>query len=200
MYKTVFISHSKDDPNLGFFQRVFAALPIESIWMELEDIKPPPYISIIENVNRSDALFVLISEHLLDKQHTNNWVSFEVGLAANREKVSETGLTASSSHGLDVYVFESIDQHTPFAVPYFTHFMRYPKENKFETWLKNQLKNANLSYAGFSIQCSWDKCKKEFNYLSRFFTNFYFCPACSGEVIFKTKYENMSASGLDELA
>lgn len=197
MYRTVFISHSRYDPNLDFFHKVFSAVPITAIWMEFEDITAPPYLSIRDNVNKSDALFVLLSEHLVDKQHTNNWVSFEVGLAANRTKVFEKDSKNLNIQGLDVYVFEPIDQHIAFTVPYFTHFMRYRNNDQAFIWLRNMLRGNKLSTSGFSIHCPWASCKIEFNYLSRFYTDSYYCPACGGEVIFKKSYKDID---LDKLS
>jgi len=177
MYKTVFISHSRYDPNLDFFQKIFSALPIESVWMEFEDIQPPPYLSIKNNVNKSDALFVLLSQHLVDKQHTSNWVSFEVGLATNRE--------------LDIYVFEPIDENVNFAVPCFTHYMRYPTNVNALKWLKDRLKDGSIAKSGVSITCPHRDCLIQFQYLSRLYTDSYFCPACRREVTFTKSYKDI---------
>ncbi|MFC2024338.1 hypothetical protein ACFLTJ_02000 [Chloroflexota bacterium] len=133
MYRRVFISHSKFDPNIDFFHRVFSGAPAEAIWMEFEDIKSPPYLAIKDNVNSSDAIFVLLSEHLVDKQHTSNWVSFEVGLAANRTISDKTG---KNTKDMDVFVFEPLDKKIDFAVPYFTHYMRYPISDAAFKWLR----------------------------------------------------------------
>jgi hypothetical protein len=182
MYKTVFISHSRYDANLDFFHKIFSAVPIESVWMEFEDIKPPPSLSIKDNVNRSDALFVLLSQHLVDKQHTSNWVSFEVGLAANRK--------------CEIYVFEPIDEHVDFAVPYFTHYMRYRTTENTLKWLRDGLRNGSIVEYGVSIKCPYNDCLIQFNYLSRLYTDSYYCPACRREVYFTKSYKDID---LDKL-
>jgi len=160
------------------------------MWMEFEDVTAPPYLSIRDNVNKSDALFVLLSEHLVDKQHTNNWVSFEVGLAANQERPETNGKAMHSPFGLDIYVFEPLDQHIDFAVPYFTHYMRYPTTEAAFKWLRDRLRDGSLARSGFSISCAWEDCKITFDYLSRFYTDSYYCPACRREVIFKKSYKD----------
>lgn len=182
MYKTVFISHSKYDPNLNFFHKIFSALSIESVWMEFEDIQPPPQLSIKDNVNRSDALFVLLSQHPIDKQYTNNWVSFEVGLATNRE--------------LDIYVFEPIDENVNFAIPFFTHYMRYPATEAAFKWLRDRLRGGSLASSGVTISCPQDDCKIVFHYLSRLYTDSYFCPACKREVVFQKSYKDIDLDNM----
>ena len=179
-YSKVFISHSKRGPNLGFFQSLFAMLRIESTWIELEDVVPPSSVYIREQVNKSDAVFVLLSQPLTELPHTNNWVAFEVGLAAN-----------CGARGLDVWVFELLDEHVDFAVPYFTHYMRYRVGRNALTWLRDRLRDTKAEDIGIPTQCAYSDCKIAFSYLSRYFTNDYYCPACRRPSYFKTKYEDI---------
>lgn len=126
MYKKVFISHSRLDPRVDFFHKIFSGLETKAIWAEYEDIYDfkwdrSPWEKIREQVNASDAVFVLLSHPLLNLVHTNNWVSFEIGLAANSRKL----LQPRNLAGLDVYVFEPIDEQIDFPVPYCTYYMLY---------------------------------------------------------------------------
>lgn len=183
MYRTVFISHSKDDPNLEFFHKVFSGLPIESIWMEFEEIEPPPFLSIRDKVNRSDALFVLLSEYLVSRQHTNNWVSLEVGLAANRERSNVSPKDNQGKLGLDVWVFEPLGKDISFAVPYCTYYMRYKPSRNSIKLLKNILRYEFPEKLGVTLTCPWDDCNGSFNYLrspTRLSspTHSINCPAC----------------------
>src|SRR2546426_10153762 len=109
----IFVSHSKDDPNLPFFAEAFAASPVKGVYMELEDIKPPPWSIIKEYVTRSTATFVLLSKPLRRFRygHTRNWIDFEVGL--------------SCAAGKPVWVFEPQGQKIGFAVPYCTYYCVY---------------------------------------------------------------------------
>ena len=187
MYETVFISHSKDDPNLGFFHKVFSGLPIESVWMEFEKIEPPPFLSIRDNVNRSDALFVLLSEYLVDRRYTSNWCSFEVGLAANRERLNVASNSARAKLGLDVWVFEPLGKDISFAVPYCTYYMRYKPSTNSIKLLKNILRHEFPEKLGITLTCLWDDCKISFNYLrspTRLSspTHSLNCPACRREM------------------
>lgn len=177
MYGTVFISHSKYDPNADFFHRVFSGLKTDSVWMEYEDIIPPPWETIRTNVNGSDAIFVLLSTPLLNQVHTNNWVSFEVGLAANSRKL----LQPANLAGLDVYVFEPKDKQIEFPVPYCTHYMLYEKTDEEIRFLKEMIKEAPLEPDVEFITCPYDSnCGVTFYLLSNIES--FACPACRGDI------------------
>lgn len=180
MYKTVFISHSKHDPNVDFFHRVFSGLKTDAIWMEYENIDPPPWKTIRENVNKSDAVFVLLSSPLLYQIHTNNWVSFEVGLAANCRKIL-------SPLGLDVYVFEPRYQLVDFPVPYCTHYMLYEQTTEELKYLKKMIKESPSIYYGEPISCPHQEdCGITFGLLTFRLPpediEHFFCPACRKEI------------------
>ena len=173
-YKKVFISHSKWDPHLEFFQKLFAMLPIESKWLELESVFAPPSIYIREQINQSDAVFVLLSQPLVELPHTNNWVAFEVGLAAN-----------SGTQGLDVWVFEPRNEYIDFAVPYLTHYMRYLSGRHTLRLLRDRLRDKKPESIGTPIRCSHSDCNIAFNYLGGFLSKGFYCPACRQLVHFE---------------
>jgi hypothetical protein len=114
----IFISHSQDDPNLGFFHKAFSATEVKAIWMEFEDITPPAWATIAKNVRESSSLFVILNKSLNQDQyeHTKNWVSFEVGLACMAKK--------------PVWVFEPFDEEILFVVPYLTHLAKFEPDNR----------------------------------------------------------------------
>ena len=173
MYKKVFISHSKDDPHLDFFHKVFSGIATESIWMELENLTSPPYACIREKLNQCDAVFVLLSKHILSKPHTANWVSFEIGLAANRQV--STMLTRKK--GLDVYVFEPLSERIDFAVPYCTYYMPYYDRGIDEIqYIKELIRDAPLHRKGFKVQCPHYDCRLEFKLLTN--VEVLACPSC----------------------
>ena len=184
MYKKVFISHSRHDPNLSFFKEIFAILPTESKWMELENIEPPPSLSIRREINESDAVFVLLSEELVDLQHTSNWVSFEVGLAANHNLSEDASGNNKEKQRLDVWVFEPLDKDIAFAVPYLTHYMRYYLAQETTTWLRDRLRDRTPQNVGMPMECPYGDCRIAFNYLSRYYTDELSCPACRRSIHF----------------
>jgi len=178
MYETVFISHSKDDPNLDFFHKIFSAVATKAIWMEFEDIEPPPYCSIRDNINRSDAIFVLLSKFLIDRQYTNNWVSFEVGLAVNCKRSNVAPKKAEPKQGLHVWLFEPLDEPVDFAIPYCTYYMRYQPDKMTLKRVKLALEGAPSDALGVPATCQWDDCKLTFYYLTKDYRKSFQCPAC----------------------
>lgn len=177
IYNTVFISHSKDDPNTDFFHQVFSQLDAKSIWMEFENISAPPFVSIRDQVNDSDALFVLLSDHLIGLAHTNNWVSFEVGLAANLN-MSRSSSQELSTIGLPVWVFEPLDKDIHYTVPYCTHYMKYKSEPLAVRWLCEILEDpSSKGGIGVKLVCPNINCRLSFFYLSAH-TKTLACPAC----------------------
>jgi len=184
VYKKVFISHSKHDPNLSLFKEIFAMLPTESKWMELENVEPPPALSIRREINESDAVFVLLSENLVDLQHTSNWVSFEVGLASNRTPPEHAAMSASGRSGLDIWVFEPLEKTVRFPVPYLTHYMRYPLDQGAVKWLRDVLRDSDPRHLGMATECPYEDCKISFRYLSRLYTDDLWCPACRNYIRF----------------
>ena len=190
MYNVVFISHSKNDPNLDFFHKIFSGLQTRSVWMEFENINPPPSFFVRDNVNNSDAIFVLLSKYLIDQQHTNNWVSFEVGLAVNCKKTNISSEHGHNEPGLDVWVFEPLDEDINFAVPYCTYYMRYEPTLERLKWLRDMLRgDTTTGRFGVPVTCPYKDCKLGFNYLSRFYTDSLNCPACRRDIHFEKSYK-----------
>lgn len=111
MVPQVFMSHSKEDPGVPFFAKAFLGSGVTCRAMELEDIQPPPWRHIRDEMSRSQAVFVLLSDALLRLRHTANWIAMEVGLACTRN--------------LPVWVFEPVGADVDFSVPYCTHQARY---------------------------------------------------------------------------
>ncbi len=181
LYNTVFISHSKDDPNLAFFQNLFSQLKAKSVWMEFENISSPPFVSIRDMVNQSDAIFVLLSNYLIERPYTNNWVSFEIGLAANSNLYKDKDGKLKAL-GLDVWVFEPMDKNISYSVPYCTHYMKYQTIPEEVRSLRDRLEARSSDYeVGVRIICPNKDCGLSFVYLSAH-TKKLTCPACRKEM------------------
>jgi hypothetical protein len=181
MYQSVFISHSKDDPHLDFFHKVFSGLNTKAVWMEFEGIRPPAYQSIKNFVNASNALFVLLSSPLLDieKRYTANWVSFEIGLAANWR--SPFLIPRLLQDRIDVYVFEPLEDPIDFAVPYCTYYMPYTDSTEYLQFLRELIQNAPQHNKGEPVKCPYPNCQVEFKLLTKI-ENFV-CPTCRRGII-----------------
>ena len=179
MYNQVFISHSKDDPNLDFFHKIFSGIKTNSVWMEFEEISSPPYKTIMRKVNESDAIWVLLSNYLLRRRYTATWVSFEIGLAANHPKPILP--LFAPKIGIEVYVFEPYTC-VNFPIPYCTYYMPYEGNMKELKFLRGVIEAApSLGNVGIPVRCPYSDCAIEFKLLKDV-RQLVVCPACRREV------------------
>lgn len=142
--------------------------------MEFEDINPPPYAHIMDELNQCDAIFVLLSDNILSQPHTHNWVSFEIGLAANYKSLPF--FPTFGQKGLDVFVFEPFSKRVDFAVPYCTYYMLYDKSIEEIKFLKELIKDAPYHSKGVEVQCPYDDCRLKFKLLTSI--EDFICPSC----------------------
>ena len=113
----IFISHSKRDAKtVAAFSNVFARTTIRAILAEFENYLIPPWIQIKDYVQQSSALFVLLSPHLSGSPFTQNWLSYEVGLACGMNK--------------PVWVYEHLQNPVQFPIPYLTDYVLYDPSSR----------------------------------------------------------------------
>jgi hypothetical protein len=113
----IFISHSKRDAEtIATFCNIFARTTIRARLAEFEAYAIPPWFQIKNYVQQSSALFLLLSPHLTGTPYTQNWVSYEVGLACALNK--------------PVWVYEAASNTAMFPVPYFTDYVFYDPRNR----------------------------------------------------------------------
>lgn len=93
------------------FDQVFAGTNVHAIRAEFESYNVPPWNAIKGWMESSSTLFLLIGPNLKSTDYTQNWVSFEVGLAAGM--------------GREIWVFEQNGREVHFPVPYLDHYMLY---------------------------------------------------------------------------
>jgi hypothetical protein len=176
----VFLSHSKEDPRMRFFERACSLAGVELREMELETPEFPPWKSIWREIASSEILFVSLSEPLmkLDYRHTQNWIDYEVGLACAR--------------GLPVWVFEPFETPVNFPVPYCTHSWRLSHDDVENVkWLKSELelmRERGVARFGLhpfpkarhdgnpAIRCPNGRCGLEFFQMN--LSGDFFCPSC----------------------
>lgn len=113
----IFVSHSQHDKDIRMsFDEIFARTGVKSICMEFEQMYPPAWQNIRNQVSSSDAVFLLLGPNIRRCIHTQNWVAFEVGLAC--------------AFGKEVWVFEQYGSYIEFPVPYLTDYMLYDLNNR----------------------------------------------------------------------
>lgn len=108
---TIFISHSKKDEDLvltmkGTLKNV-GHTPIIEEFIPAEEQKPVPYEEIRDNVEKSEFLFLFLTDNVVSTPFTQNLVSYEVGLASANSKL---------------FVFERIGTPIEFPIPYLTDY------------------------------------------------------------------------------
>lgn len=116
MVDQIFISHSsKDIDIINFFLEKFSGSGIKPILMEYEKGENNRKLTanyIIEEIQRSKAVFVILTQNITKYEHTQNWVAFEIGVAAARRPQ------------IPVIVFR--EQEVNFPVPFLTHYFSQP--------------------------------------------------------------------------
>jgi len=128
---SIFISHSKKDWNIiQVFLNAFNGTGVRPILMEYERYVNPPWSEIKNAIGQSSALFVLLGTNLKSSDYTQNWVSYEVGVADTLNR--------------PIWVFEDINNTVRFPIPNVHHYMLY---NPSQLDSMNYLRTVIGSYA-----------------------------------------------------
>lgn len=89
---------------------------MQAVFEEFENYVIPPWIKIRNDIQQASAAFVLLSPHLIETPYTQNWVTYEVGLACALNK--------------PVWVYEQHDAPALFPIPYLTDYILYNPGNR----------------------------------------------------------------------
>ena len=109
---SIFLSHSSNDRNVvSFFQNAFSGTNVNPFLMEYENYRNPPWSVIRKGILESSTLFLLLGPNLNSSPYTQNWVSYEVGVADASDK--------------QVWVLEDIQSSVPFPIPNAHHYLLY---------------------------------------------------------------------------
>lgn len=178
---SIFVSHSKHDTEMiNFFTNITSRLGIQNHFIEWEELgQKNPGIRIrdiitsnwVENV---ELIVVLLGENLANppnQHYTQNWVSFEVGVAGGCKK--------------PVLVLEEINHITNYPIPYVTDFYQYQlnndqdrrdigliMQNIVEIWKQNKTAPKEIS-----VQCQHSDCNAQFRLWKKYSKNIT-CPVC----------------------
>lgn len=115
----IFESHTKNDAEFcDIFDRACARVGIDAFRSEYEKFEPPAWQTIRDELRQSRALFLLLgkalteaqSAHTSEWEYTQNWISYEIGIASD----------------LDIDIWVLCDNVTiNFPVPYFNNYIPY---------------------------------------------------------------------------
>jgi TIR domain len=186
MADQIFVSHSaKDSEIVNYFIDKFDDTGIKPVRMEYEKWSRkgrPNWIWIKDEIQGSKALFLILTRNIIKKEYTQNWIAFEIGVAAMCDPQ------------VPVFVFREED--VDFPVPYLDHYFDQPfskKTHLFANDFSETLLNVliHTTYESFideliqhpsvgidddeTLKCS--KCLVQFHYWGT--RNNFGCPCCS---------------------
>ena len=127
----IFVSHSAKDRELvDFLSRAFAATQVKGVFEEFEALLKGPANAprIFQDIQQSNAAFMLLGRHVEELKHTRDWVSHEGGIA-----------TAAALQGnKDIWVLEPIAESNSLSVviPYLRHYVCFdPSDAAWQGYL-----------------------------------------------------------------
>ena len=132
----IFLSHSKKDISIiDTFKQAFSSSNVKPILMEYENFQNPPWKEIQNKIRTSSALFVLLGPNLKNSDYTQNWVSYEVGIADSFNK--------------PIWVFEDINNQILFPIPHVNNYLIYdPSLTESLEYLQTIIKSYAISSVG----------------------------------------------------
>jgi hypothetical protein len=174
----IFLSHSKADEEIrDYFLKVFAIEGVQAVSVEFEYFPPPPWSFIKNKILESDALFLLLGPNVIDRGiYTQNWISFELGLACLLNK--------------DIWVFEQFNIPVRFPVPYLNHYLLYdPKDRTSFDYIRGITRTYKVTPflratpGGYAeVTCPNDDCRISFRLHSK--VSEFECPSCRKKMKF----------------
>jgi len=193
----IFISHTKKDIELcDSIDRIAARAGIKAFRSEFEDIPAPAWKTIKRSLNESCALFLAVGKELVNNtrlretawNHTQNWISFEVGIACQL--------------GIDVWAVYDEGTLINFPMPYINNLISGDFKGKesfgfrmlksiFEDYRLGNEFNYPFQKCGpnFGIKCPYEDCGMEFNLFQQIPPGGMMkCPQCLRELVFNAGF------------
>jgi hypothetical protein len=173
---------------VDFFLQMFNDTGVKPVLMEYEKWSrnnKPNWFWIKNEIQKSAALFLVLTKNIVKKEYTQNWVAFEVGVASN------------CNPSVPVFVFK--EQNIDFPVPYVNHYFDQSLSNTqrlysgdFSLMLLNVLFHGiKESFIKGVITGSFDlpdegttkcsKCLLSFHYWG--YEEEFNCPCCSATIV-----------------
>lgn len=173
----VFISHSRADKEMrDYFLKIFGLAGVEATAVEFENFPPPPWRYIKNEMLISDALFLLLGPNVIDRGiFTQNWISFEIGLACEL--------------GKEVWVFEQYDIPVHFPIPYLDNYVLYdPGIGNHLDYIRSIVQAYKIfpilrTFPNIytNLTCPNEKCGVEFNLCTEI--KRFDCPSCRKPIV-----------------
>jgi len=187
---SVFVSHSKEDKKeINFFTNIAARAGFRVYLMEWEDLEGKYPSERIRDIIKSNwienvkMVIVLLGENVIDPPspvYTQNWITFEVGAAADSRK--------------PVWVLENKDCQINYPIPFVSDYYQYELDNvndlcRIGNIINYQMTNpigSNQEYKKVTVKCPYEKCNAEFRLWNRYH-NQISCPVCRQLISWKSQ-------------
>jgi len=166
MVVQLFMSHTKlDEDFCDKFDIAAARVGVKVFRSEFEEIKPPAWETIKNQIKASAALFLLVGKELVKAQaasdsksreewkYTQNWIAYEIGVACQR--------------GIDVWVCcDSVEINFP--VPYLNNYAIYGDQKWMRAILEayGEGETFPLGKKGRNDRCVYETCQATYNLYS----------------------------------
>jgi hypothetical protein len=183
--RQIFFSHSGKDREIvdailkSFDGTGVRPLLMEDVQYDVQLNEEANWRWIRRQIQKSEALFVILSKGLIAREHTQNWVAYEIGVAAGCEPPKP--------------VFVITGEKVEFPVPYLNHFFPYSIANRPEglrqvpeaVWnrnvdglMKKYIENPHLTDKAGRVRCKTCRTEFYFHGSSRCFR----CPCCNAQI------------------
>src|SRR5260370_8163191 len=130
MAQIVLSNSAKDTILKNFINQAFATTKVEAKYEEIEAIlqgrRTAPQIAA--DVGQSNAVFVLLGENVEKLRHTQQWMSWESGVA--------TGVALQANK--DIWVFEAFDDREKLSVviPHLNHHVCFEYSDPWLAYIR----------------------------------------------------------------
>jgi len=181
----VFESHTKLDADFcDVFDRACARVGIDAFRSEYENIQPPAWQTIRNELGQSKALFLLVGKALINEQsvhnteweYTQNWIAYEIGVASELQ--------------IDIWVVCDRAKIN-FPVPYFNNYFPYSIRSKHNfqslvTILQNYRDGARYNLMPkYQFTCPNEECALSYNLIAKVDKEDKItCPCCLHRIVF----------------
>lgn len=133
--ESIFVSHSKEDKQIiHFLLEAFAGTKVKPVFEEFETELPKGKAAekITQDINTSNAVFVLLSETVESLKHTRDWITWECGTAQNK----------------DIWIFEPFNSFGKISIasPRVTHLVRYGITESWRSYIRNVIHSYDASH------------------------------------------------------
>jgi len=133
----IFVSHSSKDKDLvNFFSNAFVSteVKVKAVYEEFEKIlsgQITPF-KVIQDIENSNAVFVILSQNVNNILHTRDWVVWETGVAKNK----------------DIWIFEPYPQvgQISVATPHLRHYVMFYTTDEWLGYIKTIIESYDDSH------------------------------------------------------